>query len=82
MKKIENYCVGCTDMGLPCLGSSCSNSRTEVYYCDDCGDVAEYILDGNDLCEKHAERYLKEVYNDLTVLEKAQTLGVSVKVIE
>ena len=53
MKRIENHCVGCTDLGMHCLGSACSNRKVEVYYCDKCGDEldAVYEVDGEELCE-------------------------------
>lgn len=82
MIKKENYCVDCKSMGLPCLGDSCSNKNMEISYCDECQRPADYIVDGNDLCEKHAERYLKELYDDLTTLEKAKALSVIAKMIE
>lgn len=38
MIKIENWCVGCRGMGLPCMGYGCPNRRVEVHYCDKCGE--------------------------------------------
>ena len=35
--RIEDECVGCTDLGMYCMGSSCPNRRVERYYCDRCG---------------------------------------------
>ena len=47
-------CVGCSGMGLPCLGSSCPNRNAIHYKCDGCGDedvpLYEYD-DGSQLCE-------------------------------
>ena len=37
MIKFENWCVGCQDMGFPCLGYGCPNRQVEVHYCDKCG---------------------------------------------
>lgn len=53
MKRIENHCRGCATDGYPCLGSACSFTRVEVYYCDKCGDELEeiYDVDGEELCE-------------------------------
>ena len=57
MVKIENHCVGCTDLGMPCIGSSCKNRNVEVYYCDKCDPKCDYPLeevyevDGKELCE-------------------------------
>lgn len=45
MVKIESHCVGCTDLGMPCIGSSCSNRAVEVYYCDKCDPDCDYPLD-------------------------------------
>lgn len=51
--KIENECVGCTGLGLPCIGGGCPNRNVERYYCDRCG--AECSGDGgfgyDELCE-------------------------------
>lgn len=52
MKVTENECVGCTDLGLPCLGSSCSNRNVVRYYCDECGsEETLYNYEGYELCE-------------------------------
>ena len=60
MHKVENECVGCTDLGLPCQGSSCPNRHVLRYYCDKCGDETEelYEFEGQELCE---DCLLKEV---------------------
>ena len=52
MKKIENECVGCTDLGLYCLGDSCPNRNVVRFYCDFCGDEDEtlYYYDGHEIC--------------------------------
>ena len=52
--KIVNECVGCTDLGLYCIGSSCPKQRVEKYYCDRCGaecspDNGDFGFD--DLCD-------------------------------
>ena len=49
MIKIENWCVGCRDIGLPCIGQFCPNRHVEVHYCDKCGeelDERNYSYDG------------------------------------
>ena len=53
MVKYENYCVGCTSMGLPCMGSTCPNRNVPVYYCDKCNEEVEEVheVDGEELCE-------------------------------
>ena len=42
MIKIENWCVGCRDIGLPCIGQSCPNRHVEVHYCDKCGEELDW----------------------------------------
>lgn len=78
MRKYENHCVDCPrEMG--CLGSSCPYVNVPVDYCDECGsDNAEYVIDGDDLCEDCAEKYLKEVFNDLTLYEKAEAVDIDI----
>ena len=53
-KHIET-CVGCTSMGLPCRGRSCSNyNGAYEYTCDECEKEYEpeelYDVDGEMLC--------------------------------
>jgi hypothetical protein len=61
MKKVENHCVGCTDLGLHCLGSHCKNRNVEVLYCDRCGCEIEDDIDGEELCaDCYDELYGKE----------------------
>lgn len=55
MKKTENECVGCTSLGLHCLGDACSKRNILHYYCDKCGEEFEpealYVNeDGEELC--------------------------------
>ena len=52
MVRIENHCVGCTDLGLHCIGSSCPNRRVEVHYCDKCRSELMRIfeVDGKEFC--------------------------------
>jgi hypothetical protein len=53
MRSIENHCVGCTDLGLHCIGRHCRNRNVEVHYCDICGSELFKIhkADGKELCE-------------------------------
>lgn len=37
MRKVENECVSCVDIGLHCLGMSCPNRYSVRFYCDRCG---------------------------------------------
>ena len=60
MRKIEDECVGCKSMGLPCLGNSCPNKNVIHYYCDHCGyEEKLYHYDDEEICEgcllKHFE---------------------------
>lgn len=51
MKKVEDECVGCTTVGLHCLGSSCPNRNVVRFYCDRCeceGKLYNYY--GIELC--------------------------------
>ena len=51
MKKIENECVGCTDLGLHCLGGSCPNRNVVRFYCDKCDKEKKlYHFDDKELC--------------------------------
>ena len=56
MKRIENECVGCTSIGLHCIGSSCPNLNVPHWYCDnpECGCELDeiYDVDGEELCEE------------------------------
>ena len=51
MKKVENECVGCMDLGLYCLGDSCPNKNIVHYYCDFCKeeDIRLYEYDGYEI---------------------------------
>lgn len=53
MEKTVNECVGCRDLGKPCLGSACPNRNILKFFCDRCGiemtDI--YDVDGEELCE-------------------------------
>lgn len=53
MEKTFDECVGCTDLGLPCIGSSCPNRNVTRFYCDECGEELTEIYDynGMELCE-------------------------------
>lgn len=73
-RRIENHCVDC---GLPCLDSSCPYRNVPVDYCDDCGDEgAKYRSDGDDLCEDCAKARIKEAFDDLTLSEQAEAVGI------
>lgn len=52
MVRIENECVGCRDMGLPCMGSCCPNRNVKRFYCDNCKEKVDELYDacGDELC--------------------------------
>lgn len=51
MRKIEDECVGCTSVGLHCLGASCQNRNIVRFYCDRCGcEEKLYHYEGEELC--------------------------------
>lgn len=53
MQRVENECVGCSTIGLPCMGSSCPNRNVTRHYCDRCGcEDTLYYYDGYELCEE------------------------------
>ena len=53
MRKVVNECVGCTDIGLPCMGSGCRNRNVVRFYCDRCGtETTLYDYYGEELCEE------------------------------
>mgnify|MGYP007083040338 CR=1 FL=1 len=76
MREYENQCVGCpTEIG--CLGSSCPYINVPVYYCDWCeSEGAEYRIDGMDYCETCVKKYLQEIFDDLTIAERAEALNI------
>ena len=52
MQKTFDECVGCTDIGLHCIGSGCPNKNVTRFFCDRCGDEMSNIYDceGEELC--------------------------------
>lgn len=77
MRTYEDECVGCPT-GMGCLGKSCPYKNVERIYCDVCGcDSYEmYKVDGDDMCEECAEKYLQDIWDELTIEEKAELLDV------
>ena len=62
MKQIENECVGCRGIGLPCMGNSCPNMNVTRFYCDRCGEEEQlYNYDGEELCINCIEDLLEKV---------------------
>ena len=53
MKRVENECVGCKSLGLPCLGDSCPNRNVVRFYCDRCeAEAMLYYYYGEEICEE------------------------------
>lgn len=51
MRKLEDECVGCKDLGLHCFGDSCPNKDVPHFYCDECGDETTlYDTEYGELC--------------------------------
>ena len=52
MKRIEDECVACSSIGLPCYGSTCPNRNVVRFYCDKCKEESYplYHYDGEELC--------------------------------
>lgn len=84
MIRYENHCCDCAVPGYPCIGNSCPYVNVPVYYCDHCDDdaYAECDIEGEHYCKDCAKTYLKEVFDDLTLLEQAEALGVNMKSLE
>lgn len=82
MRKLVDNCVGCTDLGLPCMGSSCPNRKTYVEFCDECDNHASYFIDGQAYCEDCAKEYLTESFRDLSVKEMVSLLQNDYRLIE
>lgn len=82
MRKYENECVGCpTEMG--CIGSLCPNINVPRDYCDLCGyEGAIYRIDSEDYCEDCIKQYLQDMFDDLTITEKAKILEIDIEEID
>lgn len=72
MKKIENQCVGCD------VCYHCGRNKVEVLVCDECKDYADYETDEGNFCEHHFETMLNACWEDLTIEEKAELLGIKI----
>lgn len=83
MKRIDDSCVGCTSVGLSCLGSACPNSPREIEFCDDCSDItyihADYYLNDSygesALCEQCLEDTLNQIFKDMSLSEKTDLMN-------
>lgn len=76
MRVIEDRCVSCPDE-MDCVGISCPNRNAIIYICDFCkSEKAEYRINSDDYCKYCADRYLSELFSELSVTEKLEALGV------
>lgn len=81
MLKRENYCVDChSEMG--CLGNSCPFVNVTMCYCDVCEQEADYKIDGDYYCWHCAKEYLRDRFEELTLAERAEILGIDLRKIE
>lgn len=66
MIKYKNNCVGCTSIGLPCMGDACSNKNIRIFYCDRCGEKMGPAnkINGYHLCEECQSDMLDDVKED------------------
>lgn len=89
MLKYENGCVGCQ---LPCIYDKCRYYRIPVNYCNKCGDYADMVIEGKDLCEACTEEILNKIWNEteqkerpkipweeMSYREQCELLGLSYK---
>ncbi len=61
MIEYRNECVGCTSVGLPCIGVVCSKRRVPYSICDRCGAEEETCeIFGEDLCKECARKEIGE----------------------
>lgn len=78
LKQIDD-CIDCTQMGLHCIGKSCQYRRSYAEFCDECEEVeAKYCIDGKVYCYDCAAEYLDAEFLEMSVLEKADILGIDV----
>lgn len=79
MIKYESDCVGC---GQHCLYERCWHYSIPVHYCDSCGKLAEYKVDGDELCYECLEKQLDKLWSGMSVYEKAEQLDIEIEVLK
>ena len=84
MIRYENHCCDCAVAGYPCVGNNCPYISVPTPYCDCCdNDVyAKYDIEGEHHCEDCEKKYLKEVFEDLTLSEQAEILDINMRTLE
>lgn len=76
MIKCVNECVECSASAYPCIESICPYKNSKKHYCDNCGEIAIYIIDNNDLCENCADGFIQEILESMSMKEKAELLDL------
>ena len=77
MIRYKDECRSCAVPGYPCIGSACSYRNVPHYYCDLCdSEEAVYKIEGECYCEKCANKYIQETFDDFTMMEKAELLDM------
>ena len=71
--RLESECVDCD---LPCLGSACQYMNVARRYCDICGEIADYVVDGQDLCEECAHKLADDEFKRLEFFQKCELLEI------
>lgn len=61
MVVIENHCVGCTDLGLHCIGGGCPKRRVAVHYCAKCG----FDIPNRKIHEVGGKEYCEDCYEEI-----------------
>lgn len=72
MKKIENQCVSCD------VCYHCGRKQVEVLVCDECKNDAQYETNEGDFCEDCFTEMLNNIWEQLSLEEKAKALGIEI----
>lgn len=70
MMCIENECVGCSSLGLPCLGSGCPNRNVVRFYCDNCGTEIDPGFLRDEPEEYDGQHYCEDCLVELGYIEE------------
>ena len=75
MLVIQNHCCGCE---LPCI--NCGLRHVEVAVCDStgCEENAAYLTEDGDLCEDCLSETLNDMWDALSIEEKAELLNFKI----
>ena len=64
IKKIDN-CVGCTTIGMHCIGEACPNRSYVTHCCDNCeSEETLYYFEGGEYCIDCIKDMLEMVRDD------------------